>query len=323
MKTNNTTQSDIKKFINKSQMNIFCLLETEVIERACYEKPQPDDDEIPDVTRIDDIIDEIDFLTMNEWIWLNSRWEENKEQGPYLVQLAKGSALLKFFISDLDPVDGGILFTSDRDISDIQEHLKSIMTVRLPDNDIAYFRLQEPLKLVGVLGALSESRATDLLVPIKQVFWLENCGTKSCWYHATNSSDYRNKKDRELEWFKWEREEIKYIDDYDLKHFKNNIFNTLSHQIDSGEYMGIDLGHLKKYNEEELRKIIDKGILSAKNQHFTSEEVMKEFIFMWLHSPEVMNSSAANQIIQNEAEAAEVKVYLLNNLIKNWKEKNV
>lgn len=323
MNINSTTQNEINKLISESQINVFFLLETEVVEDALYEKPKPDADEIPDVKRIDDIIDDVDFHSISEWVWLDSKWDDNKEQGPYLVQLASNSALIEFYMTVLAPIDGGIIFTSKSDLDDLQKHFKSIMTVRLPDNDIAYFRLQEPLKLVGVLGALSESRASDLLGPVNQVFWLENCGAKSCWYHATNSSDDKNNEDQGLEWFKWEREEMKYIDDYDLKHFKNSIFNTLSQQIDSGEYMGIDLGHLKKYNEEELRKIIDKGILSAKSQDFTNEERMKEFIFMWLHAPEVMNSSAAHQIVQNNDEIADVKIYHLNNLIKNWKENNV
>ena len=115
MNINSTTQNEINKLISESQINVFFLLETEVVEDALYEKPKPDADEIPDVKRIDDIIDDVDFHSISEWVWLDSKWDDNKEQGPYLVQLASNSALIEFYMTVLAPIDGGIKVTRKSD----------------------------------------------------------------------------------------------------------------------------------------------------------------------------------------------------------------
>ena len=267
-----------------SSLTKFLLLDTEIIEDDDYPAPDNNADSLPVARDIVEIMRDIDLNTTRDWLWQDTYLNEHYERGPILVEIEPDSALIPYFWDKIYTLNAGVLITSTFTREQVLEHLKSILTVRLPSNSEAQLKLQYPLKHVGVFSALNDLRLSSLLGPIKNIYWTENCGPKSRYYKITNPAEHAP-KNKAPNWFQWSDKEIELINAYDLQYFKQSISNTIEIYIEAGEYNGLPLDHLHSVETNELLEIIDKGIQTGNNLKIEDKACLQEYIKLNILNP--------------------------------------
>jgi hypothetical protein len=85
---------------------------------------------------------------------------------PYLVQLPKGSDLLRILVQEGWGQSWGVFLKSFAEFQEIRRHLRHFLEVRQPNGEQVYFRFYDPRVLRTYLPALDPNEAAQFLGPI-------------------------------------------------------------------------------------------------------------------------------------------------------------
>ncbi len=241
------------------------------------------------------MIKSIDFYTHVRFLWENTFLDEHKEESPFLIQFDKNSLLIEAFIKIWTKENLGILIESSFSPKQLQQHLQSILLVRLPDGTQARFNLHEPRKLAGVLNALeTEERYQSLLRPIKTLYWQENCGTRSTWYQAKQANSqapiYTH---NDMRWFMFNKEEIKQMDEHELSYLSCELISELELNDD----------FMKKLYGEDIKEYVNRGIKNAHRLQLYKEENIKHYLLLCAtHPHRASNQEFINIIVDTKSD---------------------
>ena len=274
----------------------FLLLDTELIEDDDYPTPDNFADSMPIARDIVDILRDTDLNTTRDWLWQDTYLNEHYERGPILVEIEQDSALIPHFWDKFSSINAGVLITSSFERAQVLDHLKSILTVKLPNNSEAQLKLQYPVKHVGLFEALNDLRLSSFLGPIKNIFFTENCGPKSRYFKVTNPAEHKP-KNKSPNWFKWSDDEINQINNHGQQFFKQSIHNTIVKFIETGTYNDKPLDHLHSVESNELLEIIDKGMQTGKTLKIEDKDCLQEYIQLNILNPYFFKQDSTKTLI--------------------------
>ena len=285
MKAKEITVDELVSYV--SELNDgYSLFEAEIIQDQDYDlQAESLEYDLPEAKSANDLINEVDPYTSDTQIWEDTPFKDFKDIGPYLSRFHSESKIIDKYVSLWGDWHAGVFIDAISEEALIS-HLRSLLLVNMPEDGEVHYRFQEPRKLAGILNALdSKERLSELLGPIKRVFWQQNCGADKAYFFIENPNPQIN--EQEMAWFDFTETEKQKINAAELAWYKRSIVSTVQKSIeDDADYSQ----HLKKYKPEEIEQFLDNGYDAAHKKNIRSEEGLRFFLINTMFYPEFMNS---------------------------------
>lgn len=209
-----------------------------------------------------------------DWLYRGTRHAPALEVSPYLVMPSDDS---RIWDQQSAWAENGIVLKAKTAPGVLIEHLRSLLSARMPSGQLGYFRFYANTHLLRFLNALTESERNLFSGPI--VEW-RTLGADGSW-HSIETSGHTEAKTSESEgWFQLSEAHIRAMNDSRAELFRARLMH----------YLGLE-------NRPETVAQIEDLIQQAQGQGFRSEKDLVRYTEMAVCQPEYLRTEACQAIL--------------------------
>jgi len=296
----------------------YFLFDSKLLENSDYDaRQEADPHAMPVQITARDLIDQVDKYTTDTMLWESTFLDDHKEAGPLLIHFFNESKLLDMHISRWGHWNVGVVLEADSEI-DLAKHLRSLLMVEMPGDGQVRFRFYETTKLALILNSLGcKERISQILGPIKTMYWQENCGPGITYWKIENpipSQDLNT-----CGWFAFTKEEKKKISDASVSWFKRSVLNEVLERLKLESKI---TNRLAVYTPKELETILNKGYESALERNISSQDGIRFYLLTYFFNPGFMKDVQTMNVVNNNKLSEISRVQELKEMYKGYLEKN-
>ncbi len=266
---------------------------------------------IEDVTTA---IAQLDSFTSMNFVWDTTFLQKHVSKGPLLVALEHDSPLIDHYLRYWAPAQMGLLLTSTMGKHDLLVHLRSLIVVKRPNGNHARLRFHDPKKVTGAFAALSETRCSTLMGPLKQVLWHEDIGKDHRWLLAENPQPTAPIH-QQPGWFQFCAEEMEIFQQFNQYHLVNTLVKEITTIIDAkktrDETQGIE--YLINSSEDRLRILVEKGIEYGSKIRINEANQVKRLVKLALFHEPLLQKQAIKRVLCDTAQQADARLQQIEN----------
>ncbi len=303
----NTIEGEVIDLLD-SRLNHFLLLDSWKL--ADYVNCDQSEDSFDPKFELTEIISGLDPFTSTSLVWEHTFLEKHARVGPLLVELEHDSPLIEHYTENWAPAHLGLLLTSPMSKRDLLVHFRSLVVVNLPDGNQARLRFQDPKKVTAAFAALTETRCSSLMGPLKQVVWREDIGKDHRWLLAENHQPLAPVH-QESRWFQFCKKEMEIINQFNQHHLVNNLVKEIISIIDEKkirqETQGIE--YLINASEARIRVLVEKGIEYGGKIRINDADQVKRFVKLALFHEPLLKKQAIKRVLCDTAKQADARLH--------------
>ena len=298
------------------ELNHYLLIDCLALTRLSYQ-PLLADAQISKTSNAKELIRAVDPFTTREFIWDRTVLDEQQEEGPLLISFDQDSALIQQFIKHWAAENIGVLLSSREKLLTIAAHLRSLVTVNLPQGRQPVMNLQDPQKLHNVLAALDDPRYVILAGPIKQMIWYGK--VQQTWHLRENT--HPQTTEQQAPWFEINVAEMEIINHMIQKTFEYNMTNVMLQYAEQHKTLE-ESTKLLNANRTDIATLVEKNIISGKQLNIIEPELVERFLKLTIFHQPLLKQSPIHTILNDLNTPADIRLQQIEQQLLQTKSKD-
>lgn len=213
-------------------------------------------------------------------LYYGTRHESSLDVSPCLYQPSGESEIWKY---EKHWRKHGLVFSSAYSYFEVLNYLKSLISIRLPNEQLAYWRFYSPDWFSMIMSCFSNEELSMFTGPVNQ--WATYTGGRWELYKAVGHDFFE--KNKEEGWFQLSQNCIEKIKKIKKEEFYIQVERELTSQISAVD------------SEKVLRKDVVGIVDRAERLGFKSVSELEWFVLMHYKYPGLMNADSVKELVGN------------------------